>query len=67
MSASNERSEPADNDESMAEGDSEGTGNSMSRQSGLDSADSSTTHKTTDLALIDKVWYEKYKRSRTEY
>ena len=55
MSASNERSEPADNDESMAEGDSEGTGNSMSRQSGLDSADSSTTHKTTDLASIDKV------------
>ena len=54
ISASNEKSEPTHNDESMAEKENEGTGNSMSQQSGLDS-DSSTTTKTTDLASADTV------------
>ena len=56
MSASNERSEPTNNDESTVEGENEGTGNSMSQQNGLDSG-SSTTMKTTDLASTDTVCY----------
>jgi hypothetical protein len=54
ISASNEKSEPTRNDESMAEEENEGTGNSMSQKSGLDS-DNSTTTKTTDLASADTV------------
>ncbi|XP_046844513.1 midasin-like isoform X2 [Xenia sp. Carnegie-2017] len=54
-----ERNEPVDNDVSLADGDSEGTGNSITHKSGMDFADSVTTNNTTQTISNDTSFYRK--------
>ena len=51
----NERNEPVDNDVSLADGDSEGTGNSITHKNGMEFADSVTTNNTTQTISNDTV------------